>query len=231
MSGVRYLEQDKNKNISPENVNCKNLNVSRNLVVDDISVGGDFNGESIVLTTEITTPTANVGTLNFQTVPTLDNSESRLLVLDTGTNDVRYREANTILNNPFNQDLDTTDTPTFAGLQLTGGIDYDSGVVVQATSISTAVTSNNVTGRITTVVATLAAGASSTFTVNCTACTSSSLVAVNFMSYVSTVWGTNGWPIVNCEFVGNGSFIVRLTNIHPTNALNGAVRFSYQVWS
>jgi hypothetical protein len=48
---------------------------------------------------------------------TNDNSENRVLVLDTPTNTIQYRDASTIGGNPFNQNLNTTDDVIFNSLK------------------------------------------------------------------------------------------------------------------
>lgn len=53
----------------------------------------------------------DVGTFRFQTTPNLDNTETRLLCLNTGDDVIEYREISSL--NPFNQTLNTTDNVTF----------------------------------------------------------------------------------------------------------------------
>lgn len=129
-----------------------------------------------------------------------------------------------------NQSLNTYDTPTFAGLNLSSGIiDYYSGAVNQDTSLATDVTLDVVAGRITTVVATLAPGASQTFKVNNSLVTGAHHVFLNSQYYISGNWGVEGWPIVTVDSVSTGFFRVRITNMHPTNALDGQIRFAFLV--
>lgn len=110
----------------------------------------------------------------------------------------------------------------------TGGITIPSGNVSQATSITTAVTDNKVSGIITTVSSTLAANATATFTVNNSLVTASSRVYASVVSYSGT-YATNGLPCVNVGSIASGSFAIQLFNAHGTNALSGTVSISFLV--
>jgi hypothetical protein len=71
----------------------------------------------------------NVKDLTFQTVPTNDDTETRLLVLNTGDNKVEYRNVSSLpAGNPFDQSLNTNDSPTFNALTTNGVIDIKAGI-------------------------------------------------------------------------------------------------------
>ena len=75
----------------------------------------------------------------------------------------------------------------------------------------------------------LAASSSATFTVINSTVTSTSIVFINLQSYVTGVYGTNGFPVINVQSVSNGSFQVTVSNVHATNALSGQLVFSYLI--
>jgi hypothetical protein len=80
--------------------------------IDDINmfVPLDMNTEDI----------NNVGTLDFSSTPSLDNTATVLAV--NGSGNVVTR---TTFPNPFDQSLNTTDSPTFANITTTGGTGVD----------------------------------------------------------------------------------------------------------
>lgn len=109
----------------------------------------------------------------------------------------------------------------------TGGIGYESGAggtVTQATSATTAVTLNKVTGRVTTVSLTLAAGASAQFQVNNSTVTSVDGPRVWIQSYTGA-----GDPTVDIRSVATGAFVVRVRNVHATDALDAAITIGFHV--
>lgn len=104
------------------------------------------------------------------------------------------------------------------------GVHYrNGGTVTQATSITTGVTLNGLSGRVTTVASTLAAGAEATFTV-----TNSSVAATDVVS-VSTTYAGAGTVQVFCSKVAAGSFDITITNHHAANALDAAVVINFVV--
>lgn len=101
-------------------------------------------------------------------------------------------------------------------------------VVTQATSNTTAVTANGNCGKITMQGAlTTAAGAtSSSFTVNNSACTTTSVVDAKVTNYTGT-YSTNGIPVAIVSAVSSGSFTLQVANVHGTNALSGTVTIDF----
>lgn len=115
---------------------------------------------------------------------------------------------------------------TTSGLQVDGDIDQnDGGTVTQITSLSTGVTLNNRTGAITTVSATLAAGAADAFIVT------NSTVGANdaVICHVATYAGT-GTPIAVVQTVAGGSFTIRIENQHTADALNAVIVIRFMVF-
>lgn len=107
-----------------------------------------------------------------------------------------------------------------------GAIGYeagDGGAVTQATSISTGVTLNKVTGKITTVAATTAAGAEDTFTVTNGEARATDVVVL------STTYAGGGTPLVYCKKVANGSFDVTISNLHASAALDAALVINFVI--
>lgn len=100
-------------------------------------------------------------------------------------------------------------------------------IVVQASSITTAVTSNGSSVSITTVSSTVAAGASANFTLNNSSITTSSVLLVSVSGY----GGSTGVPYVyaNGAFPRSGSVVLTLCNVAPSAALNGVVNISVLV--
>lgn len=109
----------------------------------------------------------------------------------------------------------------------TDGIGYGGGAggtVTQATSATTVVTIDKVTGRVTTVSQTLAAGAATQFQVNNSAVTSVDGPRVWIQSYTGA-----GDPVVDIRSVATGAFVVRVRNVHATDALNAAIVIGFHV--
>jgi hypothetical protein len=121
-----------------------------------------------------------------------------------------------------------TITDSYALWVQSGTLNFGDGTVTQLTNATTAVTCNTASGVITTVSETAAAGASATFTVNCSACTAHSVVKLQLGTYSGTLV-TNGIPFLSVPTVSAGSFQIMVTNIHGTNALNGTLKIHYLV--
>lgn len=98
----------------------------------------------------------------------------------------------------------------------------DGGTVTQITSITTAVTLNARGGLITTVSATLAAGATAEFTVNNSTITTADAVICHVQDYTGT-----GRPVVWVTFVAAGSFGIRIRNDHASDALNDVMTIRF----
>jgi hypothetical protein len=104
------------------------------------------------------------------------------------------------------------------------GVHYkNGGTVTQATSITTGVTLNGLSGRVTTVASTLAAAGEATFTV-----TNSSVAATDVV-VVSTTYAGAGSLQVYCSKVAAGSFDITLANLHAADALDAAVVINFAV--
>jgi len=100
----------------------------------------------------------------------------------------------------------------------------EKGTVTQATSISTGVTINKQSGVITTVALTTAADTDcGSFTVTNNKCYSDSVIDVGVLNS-----GT-GAPIVTITSVSNGSFVVKLRNVHSATALNSALSLHFNI--
>lgn len=106
----------------------------------------------------------------------------------------------------------------------TGGVGYKAGAggaVTQITSNATGVTLDTVTGQITTVAVTTAAGVSFVFSVTNTSALATDAVAV------STTYAGAGTPVVSVIAQAAGSFSIVVHNIHATAALNAAVVINF----
>jgi hypothetical protein len=100
----------------------------------------------------------------------------------------------------------------------------EKSTVTQATSISTGVTINSQSGVITTVSLSTAADTDcGSFTVTNNKCYSNSVVLLTVVNS-----GT-GAPIATVTSVSNGSFVVKLRNVHSATALNSVLKLNYQI--
>lgn len=96
--------------------------------------------------------------------------------------------------------------------------------VTQLTSITTGVTANALTGVITTVSQTVAAGAEAEFTV-----TNSKVAATDVVVACIKTHTSAGEFLVGTSAVANGSFKLRLTNLHAANAGNNVLVINFIV--
>ena len=106
-----------------------------------------------------------------------------------------------------------------------GDIELKKGSVTQITSPTTAVTANASAGVITTVSETLAAGASVLFTVNDSFVLATSVVSLTLDDSAITT----GVAVVRLAGVTAGSFVIKVTNTHATQALNNVLKIHYVV--
>lgn len=109
----------------------------------------------------------------------------------------------------------------------TAGIGYATGAggaVTQASSITTGVTLNKISGQITTVSSTLAAAASAVFTVTDSAVAATDVVNVSIAAYAGT-----GTPVAFVKNVVAGAFDIVLFNAHASAALNAVLVISFSV--
>lgn len=96
--------------------------------------------------------------------------------------------------------------------------------VTQATSISTAVTCNSLSGVITTVSQSIAAGAEGEFTVNNSEVKATDVVAVCIKTHTSA-----GDFVAAVSAVADGSFKIRLTNLNAATAGNNVLVLNFVV--
>jgi hypothetical protein len=99
----------------------------------------------------------------------------------------------------------------------------NNATVTQQTAISTAVTIDSYAGVITTVSATTAAGSNVAFTVNNSKVTSASKVLLTAVHIGA------GVPVFTLDSINNGSFVIRIYNVHPSNAFNNLFKISFLV--
>ena len=99
--------------------------------------------------------------------------------------------------------------------------------VTQGTSATTAVTANCDVGLITTFSESTAAAATTTFTVNNTGVNANSVIIPTIVSYAGT-YATNGFPVVTVNnIVAGTSFDIKVSNVHASNALSGALKIGF----
>ena len=123
-------------------------------------------------------------------------------------------------------DLTSTGGIVSTGTSTTGGIGYAAGAggaVTQATSKSTAVTLNRLTGQVTMNNASLAAAAEVSFTVNNTLVGANDVVVVNHSSA-----GTAGSYLLSIGAVAAGSFSVTVSNA-SAGSLSEAIVIGFAV--
>jgi len=96
--------------------------------------------------------------------------------------------------------------------------------VTQFTSITTGVTCSNYSGVITTVSQTVAAGAEAEFVVTNALVRATDVVVACIKTHTSA-----GEFIVGVSAVANGSFRLRLTNLHSANAGNNVLVINFAV--
>lgn len=117
----------------------------------------------------------------------------------------------------------TYNTPTY----MKQGGTFTTGrqrAVTQLTSITTGVTVNSLSGVITTVSQTIAAGAEAEFTVTNSEVQATDVPVVAIKTHTSA-----GEFIAAVTAVANGSFKVRLTNLHSANAGNNVLVINFVV--
>jgi hypothetical protein len=104
-----------------------------------------------------------------------------------------------------------------------GFVCANKGAVTQLVGITTGVELNTPMGAITTVSTTIAAGASSVFTVTCSSCVAiTSVVVPSLATYTG-----GGTPIATVSAVAAGSFNIRISNIHAADALDSTLVINY----
>jgi len=108
------------------------------------------------------------------------------------------------------------------------GVSLPSSQVTQATSVTTAVTANNLSGIITCFTSTLAAQTAESFVVNCSNVVAGDRILVSIINYTGD-YGTNGLPCVAVNGVGSGTFTIAKYNADTDTALSGVVQISYLI--
>jgi hypothetical protein len=96
--------------------------------------------------------------------------------------------------------------------------------VTQATSITTGVTCNALSGVITTVSQTVAAGAEADFVVTNSTVAATDVITVNIKTHTSA-----GTFAASVAAVAAGSFTIRLTNLHATAAGDNVLVLNFVV--
>lgn len=189
------------------------------------------------------TVTASTGTLTIVNAKTLTASNTLTLAGTDGTTMTFPSTSGTVVTLDATQTLanKTLTAPvigaaTGTSLAVTGlltsssasaGIGYATGAggaVTQATNRATGVTLSKVTGAITTHTASLAAGASATFTVTNTAVAIGDVVNVSIRS-----GATNKETSVRVTAVAAGSFDLTVFNQHASTAETGAIVINFAV--
>lgn len=126
-----------------------------------------------------------------------------------------------------------TGTATFNGNVALGNAATDTitmigADVTQATSVTTGVTVNGSSGKITTVSVSINAAVSNAFTVTNSVVTAASRVYVNVVDYSGVVTGLAGIPYVYVDAIASGSFSIVVAN-PGTSTLAGVLIISYLV--
>lgn len=103
--------------------------------------------------------------------------------------------------------------------KLTG----NTATVTQTVAISSSVSINSYAGVITTVSATTAAGSNVAFTVNNNKVTTASKVLLTAVHLGA------GIPVFTLDSINNNSFVIRIYNVHPSNAFNNLFKISFLV--
>ena len=103
--------------------------------------------------------------------------------------------------------------------KLTG----NTATVTQTVAITSGVTIDSYAGVITTVSATTAAGSNVAFTVTNSKVTSASKVLLTAVHIGA------GVPVFTLDSINNGSFVIRIYNVHPSNAFNNLFKISFLV--
>lgn len=115
-------------------------------------------------------------------------------------------------------------TPVLGEATATG-ITLTKSSVTQTTSITTAIVSNAYAGVLTTVTPNIAAGSSVLIPVTNSKVTTTSVIKLS-LEYPNSGAGI---PHIAISSVSNGSFVIKVTNIHATNAIATAIKFHYSV--
>lgn len=118
--------------------------------------------------------------------------------------------------------------PLFTPPSISDGVQLRKEHVGQATSNTTAVTLNALTGVISTQAADAAAGVSASFTLNDSKIQADSIIQVAIIDYAGA-YTTNGLPIVAVDNIAAGSCDIVVSNAHSSAALSGVLKISFVV--
>lgn len=99
------------------------------------------------------------------------------------------------------------------------------GVVCNASGASPQ-TCNGTRGSVVTGTLTTAAATNATYVINNSTVNAASIVMCDLMAYSGTLV-TNGYPMVMVCTPGAGTITVNITNVHPSNALNGTLTIGF----
>ncbi len=124
--------------------------------------------------------------------------------------------------------LDNLNNVAVPNLTVENFVRFTAGEVTQSTSPVSSVTCNSVIGVIDTVLLVNEPWESVTFHLLNTFIEPGSVVILNELFYAGII-GTDGCPHIKIQVVDEGSADVVVTNIHPTNALNGSVAIGFLV--
>lgn len=156
---------------------------------------------------------------------TFNNLDIRVLLLPSsyGGNNIygidNIQAANPVADSPININSPIVFTPT-----ASNAVNFGQVAVTQTTSISTAVTANGGSGMITTVSATTPSWSTSSFTVNNSAVSATSVIIANLCNYT----GTTLSPQISISSIASGSFVVNITNQDTMlNPLNGVCKIGF----
>lgn len=177
------------------------------------------------------TPTRTVGEKVNEII---ENYNELLIVVDDLQEEVSSGEFEniTVTNTGTISNIISDGESTFASVQVTDFLVTDNislsskGNITQSGSISTTVTLptpiNYNSGLITTVSATIAAGASATFNVGSALLYSSSRTVILSLQY-----GGAGTPYITWARTLPDTVAIKITNLHPSDALDNILRIHY----
>lgn len=103
-------------------------------------------------------------------------------------------------------------------------------IAIQNTSFTNAVTCNAVSGKVITVSLTTAALDVFTFQINNNKVAFADVIQLTIQQYTGNM-GTDGFPYVVSETAADGIINITVANLHPTNALAGALEIGFTVFS
>ena len=147
---------------------------------------------------------------------------------------IYHSSADDALHFKINSDTSYLNIANNGVVTTTGSITCDQlftnkGTVTQATSITTGVSLNAVSGVITTVSATTAGASASDFVLTDGFIQTTSVVLITLLDYSGTIV-TNGIPVVCVDNIAAGSCTIRIVNVHASNALSGVLKIGFNIF-